>query len=225
MDTNPIQSSPDSTQIHSAKPDDSMKEQQWKVVHTTKVHRKSRTSSRRDATDVPQTTTETPGLPTPLSFHLANRVHFCCLLDNRTVPPSTSIAQHPGTKPSRRRRRPAPKNPSPVPTPNLAKRNSLQDSTPISSANRELAFRQLTEQLWAAGLPSAATACSMSIRSRCSSAPPSERGGDEGEEDLARSDEDDLEENLDWDEPDIPDDGNAYRFESFYRLSNTCSAG
>ena len=197
-------------------------------MHTTKGHRKTRISSRQEAIDVPQTaniTAETSRLRTPLSIRSANRSDFF-LLENQTIPSSTSNAQHSGTKVSRGRRRPTPKNPSPVATPNLAKRNSLQDSTPISNANRELAFRQLTEQLWAAGLPSAATACSMSIRSRCSSAPPSERGGNEGEEDLARSDDDDdLEQNLDWDEPDIPDDGNAYCFESFYRLFNTCSAG
>ncbi|CAF1157024.1 unnamed protein product [Adineta ricciae] len=190
VDINPIQSSRDSNEIYSTKPDDSIKEKQWKVVHTTKGHRKTQTSSRREAIDVPQTTNKTAET-----------------FENQTVPSSTSTTQHSGTKVSRRRRRPTPKDPSPVATHNLAKRNSLQDSTPISNANRELAFRQLTEQLWAAGLPSAATACSMSIRSRCSSAPPSERGGNEGEEDLSRSDDDDdLEENLDWDEPDIPDD-------------------
>jgi len=62
--------------------------------------------------------------------------------------------------------------------------------------NQQLAFRQLTEQLWQAGLPTAPTT---SIRSRCSSAPPSERGGD-------------ADETIDWDEPDTPDEGNELLF-------------
>jgi hypothetical protein len=99
--------------------------------------------------------------------------------------------------------------------PTSIKRKSLKDNTPINVTNRELAFRQLTEQLWAAGIPSSTTACSMSVRSRCSSAPPSERDG--GEDEITKTnwnndnDDDDNEEaeNIDWDEPDVPDEGNS----------------
>jgi hypothetical protein len=54
----------------------------------------------------------------------------------------------------------------------------------------------------------------MSVRSRCSSAPPSERGGGEDEKTKNGWDNgyDDEEENIiDWDEPDKPDEGNSSR--------------
>jgi hypothetical protein len=113
----------------------------------------------------------------------------------------------------RRGRRPA-RTTSPIPVPTLTKRQSSQTKAPLGVFNRELAFRQLTEQLWAAGLPSATTACSMSVRSRCSSAPPSERGG--GEEEMIKfgwNDNyyDDYENIINWDEPDKPDEGNSSR--------------
>jgi hypothetical protein len=121
---------------------------------------------------------------------------------------------------SRRRRGRRPIRPtSPPHVPILTKRQSLQTKTPLYIDNRELAFRQLTEQLWAAGLPSSTTACSMSVRSRCSSAPPSERGGGEDEKTKNGWDNgyDDEEENIiDWDEPDKPDEGNSSR------KKNTC---
>ena len=118
---------------------------------------------------------------------------------------------------SRRRRGRRPTRPPSSPNvPNLTtKRQSLQTKTPLHIHNRELAFRQLAEQLWAAGLPSSTTACSMSVRSRCSSAPPSERGG--GEEEMNKIDwnntydAEDEENNVDWDEPDKPDEGNNSR--------------
>jgi hypothetical protein len=113
----------------------------------------------------------------------------------------------PRTQSRRRRGRRPTRKPSPTPIPSLTKRKSLQTNAPLIVASRELAFRQLTEQLWAAGLPSSTTACSMSIRSRCSSAPPSERGG--GGDETAKIEWDDDEENIEWDEPDIPDDGNG----------------
>lgn len=100
----------------------------------------------------------------------------------------------------RRGRRPTrPLSPSHVPT------SETRPSFP-SMTNRELAFRQLAEQLWAAGLPSSQTACSMSVRSRCSSAPPSERGGMNNEYDDA-----DDENMIEWDAPGKPDDGNSCR--------------
>ncbi len=135
-------------------------------------------------------------------------------------PSSSSASSHTHTSVSnqatqsrrRRGRRPT-RLTSPAHVPILAKRQSLQTKTPLHVHNRELAFRQLTEQLWAAGLPSSATACSMSVRSRCSSAPPSERsgGGDDGMiKNDWNNDYDDEEENIiDWDEPDKPDEGNS----------------
>lgn len=120
------------------------------------------------------------------------------------------------TQPRRRRGRRSTRRISPSHTPTPTKRQSSQanNNTPSSIHNREQIFRQLTEQLWAAGLPSSRTACSMSVRSRCSSAPPSERGG--GEDELTKldwdNDYDDEEENvIDWDEPDKPDEGNSSR--------------
>lgn len=123
-------------------------------------------------------------------------------------------------KQSQPRRRPPSKRPKPViPTAvNRTKRQSLQHDAPI---HQELLFAQLTEQLRAAELPNAATACSMSIRSRCSSAPASEFGGDDDDEPMRNrvetnaadhpdddEDDEDEEEMIDWDEPDVPDDGN-----------------
>jgi hypothetical protein len=116
---------------------------------------------------------------------------------------------------SRRRQGRHPTRPTlPPHVPNLTKKQSLHTKSSLHIHNRELAFRQLAEQLWAAGLPSSMTACSTSVRSRCSSAPPSERG--EGEDEIIKvnsnNDCDDEEENIvDWDEPDKPDDGNSSR--------------
>jgi hypothetical protein len=58
----------------------------------------------------------------------------------------------------------------------------------------------------------------MSIRSRCSSAPPSERdGGDEMKKiDLINVYNDDEEHIIDWDEPDKPDKGNSSRKKTIY---------
>ena len=78
----------------------------------------------------------------------------------------------------------------------------------------ELAFRQLTEQLWVAGLPSSKTACSQSVRSRCSSVPPSERGDYQlnetntfGSKDGNHDEKESL---VDRDEPYKPDKGNVF---------------
>ncbi len=119
---------------------------------------------------------------------------------------------NPVTQSRRRRGRRSTRNTSPTHVPILTKRTSLQTKKPLSGHNRELAFRQLTEQLWAAGIPSQTMANSMSVRSRCSSAPPSERGG--GDDEMIKIDwnngYDDEEENIiDWDEPDKPDEGNT----------------
>ena len=119
---------------------------------------------------------------------------------------------------SRRRRGRRPARPtSPPNVPILTKRQDSQTKTPLHIHNRELAFRQLAEQLWAAGLPSSKNACSMSVRSRCSSAPPSERGGG-GDDELSKIgwnnnnyDDEDDENMIDWDEPGKPDEGNSNR--------------
>jgi hypothetical protein len=130
----------------------------------------------------------------------------------------TSVANQSTQARRRRGRRPA-CPPSPPCVPFLTKRTSLQSSTPLPIHNRELAFRQLTEQLWAAGLPSATTACAMSVRSRCSSAPASERGG--ADEEMLKiewnnSYDDEVENIIDWDEPDKPDEGNGSRTKKTY---------
>jgi hypothetical protein len=119
------------------------------------------------------------------------------------------------TQSRRRGRRRSTRPTSPPNVPILPQRQILQTKTSLNVHNRELAFRQLAEQLWAAGLPSSMTACSMSVRSRCSSAPPSERGGG-GDDEMTKIDWNDThgdeEENMiDWDEPDKPDEGNSSR--------------
>ena len=88
------------------------------------------------------------------------------------------------------------------------KRNSVELNQPKSaSKNEQQLFAQLVEQLKAAGFATSRTSCSMSIRSRCSSAPPSEHGGIA---DLD-ADNDENEEMIDWDDPQRPDDGNVCR--------------
>ena len=115
------------------------------------------------------------------------------------------------TQSRRRRGRRPTRTTSPTHVPTLNNRQSLQIKTSLGIDNRELAFRQLAEQLWAAGLPSSTTACSMSVRSRCSSAPPSERGG--GDDEMIKfgwndNSYDDDEYVTGWDEADKPDQGN-----------------
>ena len=132
---------------------------------------------------------------------------------SRTHPSVASQAAQPRR---RRGRRPA-RASSPTHVPFLTKRASLQPSSPLRLHSRELALRQLTEQLWAAGLPSATTACSMSVRSRRSSAPASERGG--ADDDMFKAEwnnsyDDEDESVIDWDEPDKPDEGNSSRKKS-----------
>lgn len=84
------------------------------------------------------------------------------------------------------------------------KRKSLQ-------LHQEILFAQLTAQLRAANLPNAATSSAMSIRSRCSSAPASEHGGfDDDEQQMLTKQNENFEEEenlIDWDEPTRPDDG------------------
>ncbi|CAF0885194.1 unnamed protein product [Adineta steineri] len=168
-----------SEQINPLKSDDSIDDQQWSMVSSNKGQRKGTTSSRRETHDESHITNKTSKVSSTNS-------------DKQTIPSLMSNIINPiPTKSTHSRRRGARKQ-SPAPVSNLVKRKSLQDDTPLYSPNREIAFRQLTEQLWAAGLPSSTNACSMSIRSRCSSAPPSERDG--GDDDI------------DWDEPDAPDD-------------------
>ncbi|UJR33639.1 hypothetical protein I4U23_021073 [Adineta vaga] len=182
---------------------DSLHDQQWNTVSSNRNLRKGATaaSHRREKTDESTTTTKT-------NKTTVNNT------ENSTVSAVPSSHTHASvsnqaTQPRRRRgRRPArPSSPSHIPF--LTKRTNFQSNTPLRTPNRELAFRQLTEQLWAAGLPSSTTACSMSVRSRCSSAPPSERGGadDEMKKIEWNNSYDDEDENMiDWDEPDKPDD-------------------
>ncbi len=147
-------------------------------------------------------------------------------IENRTIPSLLSLTYSSVSDTSRQSRPRPTGNPSPMPVPHLPKRKSLQDNTPLSDTDRELAFRQLAEQLWAAGLPGSTTACSMSIRSRCSSAPPSERGGGEDETQKTNWNDDKSKENNDWDEPGAPDDGNSSCFNSYYFTNrNVCFAG
>jgi hypothetical protein len=138
-------------------------------------------------------------------------------IENPAVPSSShthASVSNQVTQSRRRRGRRSTRPTSPPHVPILPKRQNLQTNTSLYVHNRELAFRQLAEQLWAAGLPSSTTACSMSVRSRCSSAPPSERGG--GDDEMKKThwdnDYDDEQENIiDWDEPDKPDEGNSSR--------------
>lgn len=103
-----------------------------------------------------------------------------------------------------------------VPIPN--KRKSFQDNSSLITANRELAFRQLTEQLWAEGeSPPSTTAYSISARSRRSSAPASERGV---EDDTTKSIGTEI---IDWDDADLPDSGNRTRLFFFHYFTHTYS--
>ncbi|CAF2702202.1 unnamed protein product [Rotaria sp. Silwood2] len=183
---------------------DSNNDQQWHRVSSSRGLRKGTTAptNRRETTDESQKTnktvsnnTENPMVPPLLSS--SNRAH-------------ASVSNHQVTQSRRRRGRRLIRTTSPTHVSSLTKRQSLQTNTPISIRNRELAFRQLTEQLWAAGLPSSTTGCSLSVRSRCSSAPPSERGGDDEMTKISWNNGYNDEENIiDWDEPEKPDEGNS----------------
>lgn len=105
----------------------------------------------------------------------------------------------------------------PISVPIRNKRKSFPDNSSVITANRELEFRQLTEELWAAESPSSTTACSISPRSRRSSAPPSERGG---EDDTTKSTGTEI---IDWDDADLPDSGNRTRFSSSSCSTHACS--
>ena len=142
-------------------------------------------------------------------------VLFNCSIANPVIPATVET-----TKPSQPRRRPHSKRQKPaVSIAVREKRPSLQHDAASYLTQHELLFAQLTEQLRAAGLPNAATASSMSIRSRCSSAPASEFGGDDDDEPLrtraSSNAAEDEEEMIDWDEPDLPDDGNDSTARSF----------
>ncbi|CAF3697659.1 unnamed protein product [Adineta steineri] len=173
---------------------DSINDQQWHKVSSNRSLRKGTTGTttgRRETADEFQPIHKT----NKIASNNAENPMVSSISSSRT---HTSVSNQ--MTQTRRRRGRRPTRPlSPTHAPNLTKGTSLQSNNSLRVNNRELAFRQLTEQLWAAGLPSATTACSMSVRSRCSSAPPSERGG-------RRGGYDDEEENIDWDEPDKPDD-------------------
>jgi hypothetical protein len=131
-----------------------------------------------------------------------------------SAPHRHASVSNPMTQVRRRRGRRPTRPPSPPHVSNSSNRPSFPIKTPLTVHNREQAFRQLAEQLWAAGLPSSTTGCSMSVRSRCSSAPPSEREGAENEMTKIgwNDDYDDDEENMiEWDEPEKPDEGNSLR--------------
>jgi hypothetical protein len=229
------QSSLHSDQQDSIQLDDSTNDQQWHMVNSNKGQRKG-TVSRRDAPEESQTTTKTLKISSAdagkyvflLCMNGICYSRFClCILfflfcfmlflywlifiEKPMILTSSPRAHSSVSRKSiqsRRHRHPT-RSPSPTLIPNLAKRKSLQDNASLINTNRELAFRQLTEQLWAAGLPSSTTGCSMSIRSRCSSAPPSEFGGGEDETiKINGNNDDNEEENIDWDEPKAPDEGN-----------------
>jgi len=140
---------------------------------------------------------------------------LCCFvlayfIENQMILTSSSRIHSPVSHESTQSRPHRPtQNPSPTPVPpNLINIESLQNNTSLVNTNRELALRQLTEQLWAAGLPSSTTGCSMSVCSGCSSAPPSERGGEDEPTKTDLNNDNEEEENIDWDEPNAPDDGN-----------------
>ena len=153
------------------------------------------------------------------TFFDITRCALTSFLDNALALSSSSsassrarpLASNEPAKTHPRRGRHPTRNPAIPFTSTFVKRKSLQYETPLLLSSQALAFAQLTEQLRNAGLPTAATACSMSVRSRCSSAPPSEHGA--GDDDRTRSDldtdDEDDEDAIDWDEPDMPDDGNT----------------
>ncbi|CAF3551098.1 unnamed protein product [Rotaria sordida] len=180
---------------------DTISDQQWQRVSSSRGLRKgstATTTNRRETNDDPQKTNKT----------ISNNT------ENPMVPPSsschkhTSVSNHQVVQSRRRRGRRLTRTISPTYVTILTNRKSLQNNEPISIRNRELAFRQLAEQLWAAGLPSSTTGCSLSVRSRCSSAPPSERGGDDEMTKISWNNGYHDEEGniIDWDEPDKPDE-------------------
>lgn len=142
---------------------------------------------------------------------------WASFIENPMVSPSSHIhasVSKQMTQSRRRGRRRLTRPTSPPNVPSSAQGQTVQAKTPLYVHNREAAFRQLTEQLWAAGLPSSRTACSMSVRSRCSSAPPSERGG--ADDEMSKIDWNNIhgdqnEHVIAWDEPDKPDEGNNSR--------------
>ena len=195
----------------------STNDQQWQMVSSNKGQRKGTITSRRELSDESQPTAKTTS-PKPGKYtfsivvvytnNLLLLIFYVVLYSLIFIEKLTSSS--PRTEKSVQSHQNSPSKP----VPNLTKRKSLEDNSPLIVTNRELAFRQLTEQLWAAGLPSSTTACSMSIRSRCSSAPQSERGGGGEDKNHPIDSNNDAEENIDWDEPDIPDEGNCLCFKS-----------
>ncbi|CAF4461293.1 unnamed protein product [Rotaria socialis] len=181
---------------------DSLNDQQWHRVSSSRGLRKAATTNRREATDESQTANKTNKIT---SNNTENPVAVSSSATRNTY---ASISSQMSQSRRRRGRHLTRGTTSSTHVSNLTKRQSLQTNTPFSVHNRELAFRQLAEQLWAAGLPSSATASSLSIRSRCSSAPPSERGGDDDMTIVTWNNHcnDEQENMIDWDEPDKPDD-------------------
>ncbi|CAF4062890.1 unnamed protein product [Rotaria sp. Silwood2] len=180
--------------------DDSVNDQQWHRVSSNKGQRKGPTT-RRETTDETQTTNKiikvtSTNSENPRTLSLSSpSSHKHSSISHETTP----LHHHPSRDRSAL-------NPSPTPVPILTEKKGLQGDTSLIPTIRELSLRQLAEQLWAAKLPSSATACSMSIRSRCSSAPASEHGGAQNEKTKSNRNDNGKEENIDWDEPDIPDE-------------------
>ena len=223
-------------------------DQQWQTVTSNRTQRKASLvatkTSRRRAPDESQTGSKRAEVQTAGKYPCAHPTHACstqfgfdnffrltrCVLtsflDNALAISSSSSRTRPfaSNEPAKthpHRGRPPTRNPAIPSTSTFVKRKSLQYDTPLLLSSQALAFAQLTEQLRAAGLPTAATACSMSIRSRCSSAPPSEHGG--GDDDRTRSDldtDEDEEDAIDWDEPEMPDDGNSISHTSMQSMAS-----
>lgn len=196
--------------------DESGGDQQWHMVSSSKSHRKG-TISRRETPEESQKSDKTPKFSSTepsmyLFFSLSSRYVFCIYLafiffSCLTMSPSllakslllTSTSRTHKPIQSSRRYNHLTHTPFPISVPIRNQRKSFQDNSSLITTNRELAFLQLTEQLWTTDSPSSTTACSMSIRSRRSSAPLSERGGDNEIE------------TIDWDDADTPDSGNRTR--------------
>ncbi|CAF1175327.1 unnamed protein product [Rotaria sp. Silwood1] len=196
--------------------DDNINDQRWHRVSSNKGQRKGNTI-RREITDETQATNK------PIKVSSTNSENSRRLSSSSSSHKHSSISHeisqshyHPSQHCSTR-------NSSSIPVPIETEKKSLQDDISLISTNRESTLRQLAEQLWASRLSSSTTVCSMSIRSRCSSAPASEHGGAQNETIKIDQNNDEKEDKIDWDEPDVPDEGNSSCFYPYYLvINNTC---
>ncbi|CAF3930904.1 unnamed protein product [Rotaria sordida] len=180
--------------------DDSTNDQQWHRVSSNKGQRSKGTTIRRETVDESQSTNKMIKVsstnsenPRTLSSSSSSHKH------NSVSHETTQSHYHPSRHRSAR-------DPSTTPVPILTEKKSLPLDTSLIATNRELTLRQLTEHLWTTRLPSSRTACSMSIRSRCSSAPTFECGGVQNKATKTGRNDSEKVENIDWDEPDMPDE-------------------